>query len=280
MGNILGFVIPFKPMAESSNWNLDKLLLKRTIATLLRNDSNTIKIFLVYTDPPGIELNDDRLYLEQYPFKPYNIKDLEDYEIVLKNQYNELYLKRHLDKSRKIMWGCKLAKDAGCHFIMNVDADDLVSNKLITFLLQQNNDLPGWYIPKGYVYYEKTGNLTQVFRNMHLLNGSTHVLNRDLIDVPFDDTKVWGEINLFTDHGYLKERLRITKLVNLIPIPFFSITYCRNGISNISEPNLAKTTAFKIWLKKLLTQKKVTKEIAMDFNLHYESTEIKRLLTI
>src|SRR5665647_415111 len=278
MSNLLGFVIPFKPKAESANWELDLLLLKRTVATILRNNSTNIYVYVICSNLIDLKIPDNRLKILSYPFSVFPITELADFESLLSRHYDSLYLKRHLDKSRKIMWGCKLAKDDKCNYIMNVDSDDLVSKKLINFLLTQDIGLPGWYIPKGYVYHEKARRLFKVPKNMHFLNGSTHIINHNLINVPDNDTKNWNEINFFTDHGYLKERLRINKGIELIPISFFAIIYCRNGISNISEPHVASFSKIKNWAKYIWTYKMISPKIIDDFNLNYESVNLRALL--
>ena len=277
---MIAIVIPFRPKAESSNWPLDVLLLKRTILTILRQPGEVYHVYVVYTDFQETGIQHQCLTFSQFPFVQFAITALNDYESLLSRHYDDVYLRRHLDKSRKIMWGCKLSKDAGYEFIMNVDSDDLISNKLLPYLLEQKSKIDGWYIPGGYVHIYSKKYLQKINTNMHLLNGSTHIVNARLINIPDMETKEWTDINFFTDHGYLKERVRIELGGQLESIPFKAVVYCRTGINNISEPHLFKPSFIKKWIKEILLFKPFSASLVKEFNLNLFRTELLELMRI
>jgi len=275
---MIAIVIPFRPKSESANWALDVLLLKRTLVTILRQTGNDYHVYVLYTDFPDTNLVHDCLTFSKFPFVSFSIRELNDYESLLSRHYDDVYFRRHLDKSRKIMWGCKLAKEAGYHYIMNVDSDDLISNRLLPFILQHENEVDGWYIPGGYVHEYDKKYLLKIKSSMHLLNGSTHVVNVSLIKVPNMESKEWTEINFFTDHGYLKKRVQIELGGQLIPIPFKAVVYSRTGINNISEPHLIKLSLLKKCIKTILLFKPLSSYLIIEFNLNAYKTELLKTI--
>lgn len=275
---MIGFIIPFKPKSESVSWQVDRLLLERTVATILRNNSKEILVYVICSDDFKIEITDHRLRILKFPFQSFDITHLDDFDSLLSRHYDALYLKRHLDKSRKIIWGCSKAKEDKCDYLMNVDADDLISNRLITFLLKQGTDRPGWFISKGYLYFQKQKIFLKVIKNMHFLNGSTHIINSKLVDIPNLETTSWSNINLFTDHGYIVERLKINKGVQLEEIEFYALVYSRNGMNNISVDHFQLFWGLKSILKILIRFKFLNSIIRKEFNLDFKRNELEKLL--
>src|SRR5690606_4716603 len=127
---------------------------------------------------------------------------------------------------KKITYGCKIAKEDGCDYIMSVDADDLISNQLLNYIEANNNNgkVPGWYIEKGYVVSEG-GNWAIRQKKMHLFNGSTHILRSDIINIPDFNSTEWHDFSLFTAHGWIKGRLKKYFNIEIEPIGFYAVVY-------------------------------------------------------
>ncbi|QDO94020.1 hypothetical protein FNB79_08500 [Formosa sediminum] len=63
---------------------------------------------------------------------------------------------------------------------MVVDADDLISNKIASFVNKQKTNAPGWYINKGYYYKEGTNYLFLNKKTFNNLCGSCLIVRTDL----------------------------------------------------------------------------------------------------
>jgi hypothetical protein len=86
---------------------------------------------------------------------------------------------RH-DKGLRIYEGMRdVPADA---FIMPVDYDDFVSNRLAEFVAQ-NQTAPGWYIPQGYLY--SGGGWCYRTGRLHRTCGTSHILKRSVLG-PFE----------------------------------------------------------------------------------------------
>ncbi|MFU8878567.1 MAG: hypothetical protein ACNA7E_10535 [Wenzhouxiangellaceae bacterium] len=57
---------------------------------------------------------------------------------------------KQLDKGKKVLTGCVVARQHGAQYLMTVDADDLVSRRLPGFVAA-NQGKPGWYVDEGWV---------------------------------------------------------------------------------------------------------------------------------
>ena len=112
---------------------------------------------------------------------------------------------------------------------------------------------------------------------MHFLNGSTHILNSKLIEFPGENCKLWSKLNLFTDHGYLKYRLKEEKDIELKPIPFYCVIYIRNNITNISRNHFQSRNKLKSIIKKIYNYRIITDDLRQEYNLDYKKKEILRL---
>lgn len=180
---------------------------------------------------------------------------------------DKIIVARRWDKSKKIFLGCKKAKEDGCHFIMSVDADDLISNKLVGYIAQREEQekISGFYINKGYLYRPSSKRMIRVNKNMQAFNGSTHILHIDLIKIPNFDNLLYTDINLFTSHGWVVARMKMEYDVELEPIPFPAVVYVAHGgnISNVS--NLNMIGKLKNIVKLIVRGKWVTKVIKKEF---------------
>lgn len=270
---MLGFILPLRPQAQSKDWKKDCKLLEATIGSLFNQRSQHYSIFVVYTDLPRLPqefLNSDKLNLVYFPYPFMQSADIPDAnEILYLFSNNELMLERRWDKSRKIFFGCLQAIAAGCKYLMSVDADDLISNKLVGHIEKeaQNLDIPGFYINSGYLYRIGESKMISIPNDMQNYNGSTHILHSKFIKMPDFEKGKWLDFNLFTSHGWIRERLKQESNSTLIPIPFPAIVYVAHegNISNVGY--LKGLDRFKYFLKIVLRGRKLTQKTKKEFNL-------------
>ncbi len=71
----------------------------------------------------------------------------------------------------------------GADYIMWVDSDDFVSNRLTEFVHTHHGD-DGWYSDAGYFHVAGSRTVRPLEHEFHQRNGSTHILRADITGVP------------------------------------------------------------------------------------------------
>lgn len=263
-------VIPFRSKAESIDWVRESDLLHRTIQSVLRQSYSGFKVFIIYTDLPDNCISDQRVEYILFPYGYQSYDEMKNKEVLLeKFKKSTKMVVRRWDKARKLTYGSKLAKEADCDYIMALDADDLLSNRFLAYLLEdaKQNQRMGWYMEKGYLYKEQTNYLIRVPKYMRFLNGSSHVVHASLVAIPDFSSLIWDDYNLFTDHGWVKGRMQMYHGVDLVPIPFGALVYVVHG-SNISQVE-KKEYSFnlKSIAKRILRGVRLTNALREEFNI-------------
>ena len=265
---MLGFIVPIKPKQHSRNWQLDNLLLERTVKSIFNQKNKNFKVVIVYNDLPEIKFTAPNLYFQQYHYGDFSIGQIEDWED-RKKWYAPAYAERMMDKGRKILLGCKLAKELGCTYLMSVDSDDLVSNRLAGFVFDNHfKKSAGWRFVNGYMYED--GSMI-VIKNHQIwgMNGSTHIIREDLVDVPDLETNFkLFDYSLFEGHAYTLQRIKDFYNETLETLPFYGVIYTihKNNHSNVRDIISAPT--LKQIVKKIIRGKLVTKKIREEFSLY------------
>lgn len=263
-------IIPFRPKSESVNWENESALLQKTIRSVLQQTYSGVNVFVIYNDEPVNQLVDDRVQYNQFPYGHQSYDEMENREDLLEKFKSEKMVVRRWDKARKLSYGSKLAKEQGYHYIMALDADDLLSKHFFASLIAESNNgqCPGWYMHKGFIYKPGTGYLMLVPKLMRFLNGSTHVLRSDLVTIPDFTSTNWLDYSLFTDHGWIKDRLKQYLNVDLLPIRQPMLVYVVHG-SNISKVHAKEYgLSIKNIIKRILRGRLLTNKRREEFNIH------------
>lgn len=264
----LGFVVPLKPMKESLNWESDVELLNNTIKSILNQTSNAYKVFVVHSDEPTSKLQHPNLTYVNVPFPFWEYEQVKAANPEKFPTNKSRLIERRFDKGRKILWGCKHAVEEGCTYLMSVDADDLVSNKLVAFLESNSHEnQAGWFIPNGYLYNSETKKMIRQ-HSFHHLNGSTHILRSDLVPIPDFTSGDWDDYSWYVAHGWLCGRIKKCYNVDLKPLNFPAVVYIAHQ-SNISPVfSLVNKKSFKNFVKRMLLGVKVSQSIKKEFSIH------------
>lgn len=264
-----GFVIPFRPKCESANWDEVNLLLQHTLTSVLRQTYAQFKIYVVYTDAPEFVLQDSRLQYIAFPYAFENLESLRNRETLVALFKSEQKAVRRWDKGRKLTYGSMLAKNDGCDFIMALDSDDRISKHLLHYFSDDlvKSNCKGWYMDKGYVYKLESRWLLKVPKYMCGLNGSTHMLAAELVTIPDFDSLDWQDFNLFTDHSWLCERIKLNHGYALHPVPRPMHVYVvhASNMSIIAKKEYSFT--IKSIVKRLLRSVLITKKKREEFYL-------------
>ena len=265
---MLGFIVPIKPKKHSTNWDSDNLLLERTIRSICRQTSGYFIAVIVYSDLPEVNFSDNNVHFVHYPYGDIAISEIDDWED-RKKWYTPAYAERMMDKGRKIMLGCKLAKELGCTYLMAVDSDDLVSERLAKFVLENaNRSSAGWRFSKGYMYEEGS---KIVVKNHQIwgINGSTHIIRTSLVVVPDLKTNYnLFDYSLFEGHAYTMQRLIDHYKETLESLPFFGVIYIIHNNNHSKVKEIVSTITIKHIIKKLVFGKFVNDKIRKEFGLY------------
>lgn len=268
---MIGFVIPLKPKSQSKNWEKDCAMLNNTLASLLNQTNEHFKVFVVYTDAPDLNIQSSKLHFIQFPFPFIPFDSIPEAQEILPHfSFDKLMLERRWDKSKKIFYGCKIAKEQGCNYLMSVDADDLLSNKLVEFVesRQTTNHVPGFYISKGYLLNYGKKRMIKINEGMQNFNGSTHILSSEFVVIPDFEKGKWMDFNLFTSHGWVLHRLKEQYNIQLESIPFPAVVYVAHG-GNISKVSMQKFTGkIKQLIKSFIRGQYINSAIKKEFAVY------------
>lgn len=265
---MLGFVVPVKPKAVSKDWEYEMKLLERTARSICGQNCDQFKLVIVYNDMPEIKFQHKNIIFLYYPYPPVTVNQIEDYESYVIKYYNRIYAERMMDKGKKIHYGCKRAIEAGCNYMMSIDSDDLISNELAGFVNSNANaNKAGWRIKKGFIYEEDSLLLIRKL-DIQNINGSTHIIRKDLITIPDFSSNLFWNYNLFEAHGYTYNRIKDFHHELLEDYPLFGVIYVvhKNNYSNILQ--LTKTRSIKNFVKKIVKGRFITDRIRKEYNLY------------
>ncbi|MDE3184116.1 MAG: hypothetical protein KGM16_11925 [Bacteroidota bacterium] len=271
---MIGFIVPVKPKQFSKNWELDNLLLERTARSICNQEIDDFKLIIVYTDKPEINFSHKNIHYIHFSYIMVSHHKLIDWE-ERKKWHSPIVAERMMDKGRKIALGCQKAKELKCTYLMGVDSDDLVSCKLAAFVAENaGENIAGWRINDGYLY-EDNSMIAIKNHKIWFINGSTHIIRADLVDVPDFETdfKFWS-YSLFENHAYTYQRLIHVNNQTLQTLPFYGVIYLvhKNNYSSIKKFVTGKP--IRLLAKKLLKGKLVGRKMKKEFGLYKLYTSI------
>jgi len=251
---MMAFVIPFRSKASSDNWRYHSALLNRTIKSISNQLNSDFRIIVVYSDYPENKIDSEFIIWLHFPYPFLKVQNITDYE-----SHAKKYLKTDrdvefsMDKGRKSIFGSRHAKGLDCNYIMCVDADDLVSNKISEFVADNNGtNCPGWYVDKGYVYIENKNLLFHYPKKFYNFCGSSYIVRSDLVSIPDFESKNLLEYCFFEGHAWLIIFLRDYKRAILQPLPFYGVIYILNSVSWMNSQASFINKGLKKWAKMLL----------------------------
>ena len=166
MSSLLYFVIPVRHQATVRDWGVIKHNLAETLASIAAQTHAGWECRLVANSGADLPPLPARCTVRFVDLPP---PDLPDPRQGMEPYYDAI---RH-DKGLRIYEGTRdLPAEA---FLMPVDYDDFVSNRLAEFVAR-NPEAPGWYIPQGYFY--SGGRWYYRTRRLHRSCGTSHILKR------------------------------------------------------------------------------------------------------
>jgi hypothetical protein len=265
---MIGFIVPITPKKYSKDWHLANLVLERTVRSICNQTSRNFKLIIVYTDKPEIEFTDENIYYIAYTYPEITISQIEDFDF-MGQWFTIEYAERMMDKSRKITYGCKFAKELGCNYLMAIDSDDMISNKIAEFVNENSScNAAGWRISNGYLYKEGS-KLIKKNTQIWAMNGSTHIIRADLVGIPdFETDYKLFSYNVFQQHPYTYQRIIDFHNEKLLDFPFMGTVYLIHPNNYSQVDRILSANKIKQVIKVLLRGKFLTKKIKQEFGIY------------
>jgi hypothetical protein len=265
---MIGFIVPISPKKYSGDWRKANLILERTVRSICNQTSRDFRLIIVYNDKPEIEFSDGNIHYLPYSCPEITVSQISDFNF-MSQWFTPEYAERMMDKSRKITLGCKMAKELGCNYLMAIDSDDMISNKIAEYVNQNpTSNTAGWRISKGYLYNEGS---RFIVKNDQIwaMNGSTHIIREDLVPIPnFESDFKLFSYNLFQQHPYTYQRITDFHKEKLSHLPFFGTIYLIHDFNYSQVDKILSANKIKQFVKLLLRGKFLSKKIKEEFGIY------------
>lgn len=155
-------IIPFIADGVANDWQKAVACLERTLGSILGNPEKDLRAMVICQDRPPLKIQDERyVYLPSRHPKP----DKQD------------YWAKSRDKSLKEVEGFEAARDFSPTYVMLVDADDLISNTLVSYV-HQRPQFDAFCLKTGYEWVEGSSHFT-LRPHFNLYCGSSYVSRFD-----------------------------------------------------------------------------------------------------
>jgi hypothetical protein len=240
------FIIPLKSSKVSKSWERTSYLLERTLRSICGQTCNDYRIIIVCNEKPITQFDS--------PFVEYIQADLPP----PKNDWWE----KDFDKAKKLMIGAEFSKQYDPSYLMVVDSDDLVSNKIVAFV-KNEPDQAGWFLNQGYIHEFNSRTLYYLRKDFGKYCGSCIIIKPSLFESLFKDN-IYDHTNpVLALHGII--------LTNL---PFCGGVYSRGNGDNIFAQesffthNLLPKGNFIALFKHLIRFRPITNKIKKEFGFY------------
>ena len=215
MVNLIFFGIPLKSKAVSDNWELVCELFNKTLWSVYNQTFPDFKIIVACHEIPSLKHEYDN-----------RVEFIQINTSVPKDSCEMM-----ADKGYKVHTIAMRIRELGAGYAMIVDADDLISNKIVEYVSCQPVDSFGWIINKGYVYYYGNTFVTYTSKNP---SGTSIIINYCRDDLPRCYDEVMEDNNNNNCYLIRKRHGDISKFCKLMgrplkKLPFPGTIYVRYG---------------------------------------------------
>lgn len=249
---MLYFIIPLRDSSTTADWPGVCQLLERTLASAAGQLDPAWRILIAgHSFPEDIRIPSGCEFLPM-TFPP----PVLDPRASLKEQIFHM----RTDKGRKLLHGLARARATSDAYVMFLDADDLVSNRLAGFVASRSG-ANGWYMERGYRLNEPPG--TRIFWRHQFYKecGSSYLIRADLAPFPerLDDTRDYTDYHVrrYVTHAYIRENF-FRRGFPLEPLPFYGAVYTFNQ-RNIYATVLRRPDSFcRYWARWFLKSRRIT----------------------
>lgn len=217
------FVIPLRNPAVAQDWSRCVDLCRDTLRSAARSScGGRVYVILACRDFPVVDFPSN-VRIVRHPF-PDPEKD---------------WIRQHEDKYAKIKLGLVAARDLAPAYFMKFDADDLVSSRLASWVLQ-NDNRRGYFVDHGYRWPADADRLECIKEGFHSVCGSSNILYADQTQLPAsmeDDSRRFDLLSL-GHHVAVEEFDRRGAALTRVPFPavVYRVGSGENITSHLSPP--------------------------------------------
>ena len=271
MKTLLTFVIPVRHPANSKNWVQLKANLLQTINSISAQNNSNWRAVIVANE--GADLPDvpNGFEIVRVDFLPNEMYEQGS------NDKEVFYDAVRIDKGRRVLKGMLHARDTA--FYMIVDDDDFVSNRLVSYV-EQNQNANGWKIKDGYVWGDG-GKLVYIHHDFANFCGTSLIIRSDLYSLP-DSFETASDEYIKTMLG---SHVKISKILAdkgapLANLPFLGAVYrIGHAGAHSKSPSLIKQYCLSKYLflrpHKLILNLMNLRLISESFKKQYFGLKIK-----
>lgn len=242
------FLVPLMGRSTSRNWSVTSQLCRNTILSMLAGGPE-VRVILICNEVPE-RLPDDRRISA----------------ISLPPKRRETFGQRMHDKDLKILHGLVHTRQLAPCWLMLADADDLISNRLVPFVLSNGDARDGWFVEHGWA---RASGMQHVFkiRHFHRVCGTSFILRVSPEDLPQDASGRPQDISLSgVGHNALVDHFRGLGF-DLGPVPFRAVIYnVSTGVNSVGNSGWKGGSIFKR-LRRLIATRRITPRLREEFCL-------------
>lgn len=241
------FVVPFKSRAVCADWQRASRLCTNSIASMLADPTPNLRVILVCSEIPEGLPTDTRLIVQSVSLP------------IPSTQYEKM-----ADKYLKAKAALAIAREFAPAWIMGADADDLVSNRLVSFISAQRRD-EFWYSQRGW-RYSLGSRFAIKIDYFYLFCGTSSVtyVGKDSLPIAIDDPMRPDLLD--SPHPEVIEKRRSMGLTPR-PIPFPTTVYVVNSGENNSGGWSLNKHDRRTRLRLALATRPVTSSLRREFGL-------------
>ncbi len=234
------FLIPLRNPALAQNWERCVELCVQTLNSVCTQLSPypDCKVVLVCREFPLIPKYENLVIIKSYFPDP-----------------EPTWEEQHKDKYAKIRVGLEYLSNFTPLYVMKMDADDLVSNRIVSYVLKDDNKR-GYYVGLGYKWKIGRRRL-ECIENLHTSCGSTIILYANANELSKELVNHSSLLKL-GHHNAVNYFHQIGK--PLAKIPFHAVIYKISHGENITE-NFKKPIKTPIWLHVKLKMTKLLSQL-------------------
>jgi hypothetical protein len=167
---VIVFITSLKHPSNCRSYERIGTLLNRTLLSVCRQTDGDFAVLVVCNRKPSVSCTDPRVHFVEVPFAPASPEPGQVVDI------------QHLrlDKGEKLAVGLVRAQSFHPNHIMFIDFDDLVNRDIAAFV-NAHPAADGWYLDRGYVYWEGSSRITPV-QGFNKLCGTSNILAYRLVN--------------------------------------------------------------------------------------------------
>lgn len=213
---MLAFIVPVKSKKVTADWEIFSQLVERTLRSITNQTSDEYFVVVVCHERPELLFEHPKVIFQSVEFDPPPVHS---------GNYQYRCDLREADKSQKIMEALKIPSVADSDFVMVVDSDDMISNKIAGFVASHKTSfISGWFADSGYLYFEGEKVIWKLKKGFNQRCGTCQIIKPDILPLFIDYQE-----GMFLDH----KRIQVSENILLQPLPFPSVIYSMANGENI-----------------------------------------------